>query len=273
MGDPRMARQQTVASFGYKWRTFPIIHPPWQHHLTTWFLTMYGFTRATFQQFIHGKTVLDAGCGMAWRTHWFHHLNPSGLVIGLDAAKEAVHTGNHVMDAELIIGDLQRLPFPPDSFDYIACEGVIHHTPDPRRALAELARMLKPHGTLTLYIYKRKPPIRRLVDTVLRTITTHLSPRACVLFSQLVTAVAHHLYRFNTTLQAVIYQHVIKCFWDWQGQSYATSVAVNFDWYHPQYAHSFTDDDVRDLVANAGLTIESMNPLMSAFAVKAKRGE
>ena len=261
-----MTQHQTITSFGYKWRTFPIIHPQWQHHLT-----MYGFTLPAFQRFIHGKTVLDAGCGMAWRTHWFRTLNPSGIVIGLDAAKAAVHTGNNLLDADLVVGDLQQLPFQPNSFDYIACEGVIHHTPDPRRYLAEVARMLKPRGTMTLYIYRQKPLTRRLVDTLLRACTTQLTPTACLAVCRAITTLGHLLYTINATLQALIYQYVVKCFWDWHAHSYETSLAVNFDWYHPQYAHSFTDAEVRDLVADAGLEVASVTPLMSAFAVKAVR--
>jgi ubiquinone/menaquinone biosynthesis C-methylase UbiE len=44
--------------------------------------------------------------------------------------------------------DAQSLPFPDDRFDSALCTWVLCGIPDPGRALAEVARVLKPGGTL-----------------------------------------------------------------------------------------------------------------------------
>jgi ubiquinone/menaquinone biosynthesis C-methylase UbiE len=44
--------------------------------------------------------------------------------------------------------DAQSLPFPDDRFDAALCTWVLCGIPDPRAALAEVARVLKPGGTL-----------------------------------------------------------------------------------------------------------------------------
>jgi len=42
-----------------------------------------------------------------------------------------------------------------DDFDYIICTGVIHHTADPAKALANVARALRRTGVLELMVYNR----------------------------------------------------------------------------------------------------------------------
>ncbi len=46
--------------------------------------------------------------------------------------------------------DLQHIPYPDAAFDAIFCAHVLAHVRDDRRALAELRRVLAPHGTLYL---------------------------------------------------------------------------------------------------------------------------
>jgi 2-polyprenyl-3-methyl-5-hydroxy-6-metoxy-1,4-benzoquinol methylase len=42
-----------------------------------------------------------------------------------------------------------------NEFDYILCTGVIHHTANPKTALMNIARALKPTGVLELMVYNR----------------------------------------------------------------------------------------------------------------------
>jgi len=279
---------QTAESFGFKWKKFPVIDKKWREQAKKWFLDMYNFTLEGFKEFIDGKKVLDAGCGMAWRTDWFKELNQSGIVVGIDIAREAVKTGKRYVDADIILGDLGGPPFPSNFFDYIACEGVIHHTPDPQRYLACLVKVLKPNGLMSLYIYKKKPLLRELADSAIREKTTIMSVEECLEFCKKITELGRELYKVNKTIevpdipllgvkggrytvQSFIYQYFLKCFWDWDDQDYEESLAVNFDWYHPGYAYSFSKKEVKDLLTNSGLEIENINELMSAFAVKAKK--
>ncbi len=44
--------------------------------------------------------------------------------------------------------DAEALPFPDSTFDFVACRLAFHHFPQPEKALAEFARVLKPGGTL-----------------------------------------------------------------------------------------------------------------------------
>jgi hypothetical protein len=45
-------------------------------------------------------------------------------------------------------------------------------------------------------------------------------------------------------LQRFIYYNMLKCFWNPE-MEFEYNVHVNFDWYHPRYAHRHSPDEVR----------------------------
>jgi ubiquinone/menaquinone biosynthesis C-methylase UbiE len=51
--------------------------------------------------------------------------------------------------------DAERLQFPDQSFDYVWSWGVIHHSADTNRALAEIHRVLRPGGKFAAMVYHR----------------------------------------------------------------------------------------------------------------------
>ena len=62
--------------------------------------------------------------------------------------------------------DAENLPFEPGSFDFVMAIGVLHHLPDPARALRAIARFARPGGHVHVYLYWW--PESRLHRTVLR---------------------------------------------------------------------------------------------------------
>jgi ubiquinone/menaquinone biosynthesis C-methylase UbiE len=55
-----------------------------------------------------------------------------------------------VDNVEILQGDAQRLPLPPESFDMVFVVTVIGEVPDRPALFSECARVLKPGGTLTV---------------------------------------------------------------------------------------------------------------------------
>ncbi|WP_432938272.1 methyltransferase domain-containing protein [Kribbella sp. CA-253562] len=51
---------------------------------------------------------------------------------------------------EVVDGDALALPFEDESFDVIRCERVLQHIAEPSRAVAEMARALRPGGRIAL---------------------------------------------------------------------------------------------------------------------------
>ncbi len=49
--------------------------------------------------------------------------------------------------------DAENLPFQDDTFDIVYSNGVLHHTPDTEKAIAEVYRVLKPGGRAVIMLY------------------------------------------------------------------------------------------------------------------------
>lgn len=97
-------------------------------------------------------------------------LSPAMLAI----ARERAETLGR--DVELIEGDAANLPAGDESFDTVVCALALCTIPDPRRAIAEMKRVLVPGGQLLLldHIGSSWPPIYAL-QWVAEQITTRLA--------------------------------------------------------------------------------------------------
>jgi SAM-dependent methyltransferase len=51
-----------------------------------------------------------------------------------------------------VVGDIHALPVPDESVDAIICSSVLEHVKDPRTAMNELFRILRPGGELFFYV-------------------------------------------------------------------------------------------------------------------------
>jgi ubiquinone/menaquinone biosynthesis C-methylase UbiE len=80
--------------------------------------------------------------------------------------------------AFLTRADAHDLPFRTGAFDAVVSSSVMHHWQQPRLAFAEIRRVLKPGGTLTLTAWDRGHLPTRLRDAMLR-ITDPAHNRAC----------------------------------------------------------------------------------------------
>jgi SAM-dependent methyltransferase len=122
----------------------------------------------------------------------FEHLLPSSLTgsLILDAgtgrgffAAEATRRGAQVVAVDIALGlvcqamtrcgclgvvaDISQLPFMAKTFDIVICSEVIEHLEKPERAICEISRVIKAHGTLALTTPNRLwLPTLRLVERV-----------------------------------------------------------------------------------------------------------
>jgi Methylase involved in ubiquinone/menaquinone biosynthesis len=100
--------------------------------------------------------VLEAGCGTGAQTVILARNSPDAEITSIDISPESVRRAKERTKAEGIknvtfqAGDLFSLPFAPASFDHAFVCFVLEHLPDPGRALAGLAKLVKPGGTITV---------------------------------------------------------------------------------------------------------------------------
>ena len=103
--------------------------------------------------------VLDVGSGAGgFARHMARKLKGKGRVTALDIVHENLLKAEDLAGLEKlddrilsVLGDVETLPFPDNRFDLIWCSRVVHHhLPDPKTALAELYRVLRPGGRLAI---------------------------------------------------------------------------------------------------------------------------
>lgn len=94
-----------------------------------------------------GMRILDAGCA---RGRFLRRLADSGAeLFGVDLTEAFLAAARrNAPGAGIAGGSLTRLPFADDVFDAVYCIEVLEHLPDTAAALGEMARVLKPGGTL-----------------------------------------------------------------------------------------------------------------------------
>ena len=108
---------------------------------------------------LEGKDVLDVGCGSGIATQLL--AEAGAKVTAVDLTEWAVATTSRRLAAFGLPGEVRQedaegLPFADASFDLVFSWGVIHHSSDMDRALAELVRVLRPGGQLVLMVYHRR---------------------------------------------------------------------------------------------------------------------
>lgn len=107
---------------------------------------------------LEDKIVLDLGCGSGRYTI---ALNTYGCktITGYDVGDQGLDIGKDIVkkyglkNIKFVKGDVLNLPYEDETFDFVFCNGVLHHTKDFKRGLSELYRVLKSSRTAFLYVY------------------------------------------------------------------------------------------------------------------------
>ncbi len=109
-----------------------------------------------------GGTVLDIGCGPGITVH--HLVGQRCRFYGVDLSEEMIsecrRRFSHLSTARFSVGRIEQIEFPDGCFDAVLCMGVVEYLDDDLPAIREMARVLKPGGTLIVTLPNRASPFR-----------------------------------------------------------------------------------------------------------------
>jgi SAM-dependent methyltransferase len=104
------------------------------------------------------KELLDVGCGVGhWGALLAGVMPAETRVTGVDRdpvwiekASERAKARGHGGRFAYRVAEVERLPFPDDTFDLTTCQTVLIHVRDPSAAIAEMIRVTKPGGLVAV---------------------------------------------------------------------------------------------------------------------------
>lgn len=221
------------------------------------------------------KSILDAGCGNGRVTALLAmNASPGAKITGIDltAADVARENLDGAKNTIFFTKDLMEDNSDIGRFDFIYCQEVLHHTPDPVRSFSNLVKNnLAPNGVIAIYVYKKKAPIREFTDDYIREKIARMPYEEAMKHCDQVTEMSKRLSASKEefdmpaveilgipagkyTAQRFLYHFFMKCFWN-DELDFAQNSAINYDWYHPQNCSRHTTEEVKEWFAHNNLDI------------------
>lgn len=239
--------QDYSSSFGFQWNRFDKVqldHPGDAESEET-FAQKTGLR----PEDVKDRTVLDVGCGMGRFSDVVSRWG--ARVVGLDLSDAVYAAGRNLADRDnvtILQADVFDLPLRDASFDIAFSIGVLHHTPDTRRAFMQIPRVVKPGGMLAIWVYSRQLRYIHFGSELLRPLTSRMDPQKLL---RVIERVMPALHRVHTTPLIGLPSRALLPASAHPDPEWR--VLDTFDWYSPRYQHKHTYDEVTRWFGEAGL--------------------
>lgn len=100
---------------------------------------------------LKNKTILDIGCGSGYSTELIINEFSPSVISAFDFMPEQIELAKkRGINAEFFVEDVTKINLQSQAFDAAFVFGVLHHVPEWKKALCEIARILKPNGILLI---------------------------------------------------------------------------------------------------------------------------
>ena len=235
----------TFKFFNSKWFRVPDWAEATEKIYREWYLKRYGYLNVeSLREFLKDKnSILDAGCGLGRDSKFFSELNPNAMIKSIDQSQYAIEVAKKTLKdtrCEVVQGDITELDLKV-KFDFISCDQVIHHTPDPNKTLKILMKHLNKGGVINFSVCKKKNKYREFVDDVLMDYARDMTPDELWKFSHTITQFGKELYDLKRgsvkfegeeyeNIQRFIHDNVFRC-WYSPDVDFNLSVSSNYDWF------------------------------------------
>jgi len=236
----------TFNFFNYKWRRVPTWARATEPVYRKWYLDRYGYKNMDgLRKFlVDKKFICEAGCGLARDSKMFAEANPHAQILAADQSRQALLQAKKTLapyaNCKTMIVDITRFPV-KQTFDFISCDQVIHHTPNPGDTLRHLYAKLNVGGVLNFSVCKKKNKYRELVDDLIMERAKTMRPSVLWEFARKVTEFAKALYDLRISnvafgkkryenLQRFVHNHVFRAWYN-PDIHFELSLSSNYDWF------------------------------------------
>ena len=250
----KIENKNTFRLFDYKWRKVPDWGIKTKNIYIKWYLERYNFKNInSLKNFLRSKkNILDAGCGLGRDTELFAKLNPKANIFACDQSSNAVNFAKKKLkkykNVKIFRADITKKIKVNKQFDFISCDQVLHHTPNPGITLRNLFSKLNKNGYLNFFACRKKNIYRDYVDDELMNYFQNKSPNELWKFSEVITKFGKALYdlkinnvKFNNkkypSIQMFVHNQIFRCWYN-PNINFNLSVSSNYDWFsnNPRYS-------------------------------------
>lgn len=149
--------------------------------------------RVIREPIVRGNIGIEVGSGCGYDTHIMASRNKNTVIVSMDISDGIYKTKEYTKNLKNVFavkGSALAIPVKGSIFDFAYSFGVLHHTPDPRKGLEEIARVLRKGCPAFLYLYEDHDEnlIKYLAVSVLRFVrffTTRIPKKLLYLLSWL----------------------------------------------------------------------------------------
>ena len=240
------SKKLTFDFFDYKWKKVPQWASATENVYREWYLQRYGYkTLDGLHKFLRDKkNILEAGCGLARDSKLFAECNPQARIIAMDQSPNALKVARQNLkpykNCQVVRADITNFAF-TELFDFISCDQVLHHTPDPARTMAHFYKYLNAGGVLNFSVCRKKNPHRDFIDDLIMERARTMSPEELWKFAETVTLFGKALHELDIknvswedkkypNIQRFIHNHVFRCWYN-PDIGFELSVSSNYDWF------------------------------------------
>ena len=229
--------------FGYEWGKYCEILPIYQEQFDRWTSPL--INKSEWKE----KKFLDVGCGIGRNSYWpLTYGAHSALCIDVD--NRTLECAKANLEKFNSVDIIKRSAYEIDEserFDIAFSIGVIHHLEDPKLALSNMVKAVKPGGKILIWVYGYENN---------EWIVKFFNPMRKVLFSRLPISFVHFLSAFPTLLLYIFirltkgkneYMNLIRKF------SFPHLRSIVFDQMLPKIANYYKEDEAKDLMKSVGL--------------------
>jgi ubiquinone/menaquinone biosynthesis C-methylase UbiE/uncharacterized protein YbaR (Trm112 family) len=230
---------------------------------------------------LRGKLVLDAGCGSGRFSEIALSLGARLIAVDYSSAVDAAYenlTSNNLL---IVQGDLAELPIPSESLDFIYCIGVLQHTKEPGKIIAELIRCLKSGGEITLTFYENsswhvkfysKYLIRPLTKRIPSRILLAIIERSSVVWFPLTNLIFRLPRLLSRIFRFIIpIANYVEYKYDSIESARSEAILDTFDMLSPSFDKPIKKSEILDWVTQSGIGLTRLEALSDPGTMRFQR--